>query len=101
MEPTTEDRPRQLAARLAQTLSLAGISARRLDTLAGQTVGHFSLMVDRLRSRPNADIETETATAYAAVLGVDLNWLLTGDGEEPTEESVRAAVEAARARKAA
>jgi hypothetical protein len=101
MDPTTSDRPRALAERLAKSLSLSGLSARRLDVLAGHHPGHFSLIVDRLRSRPNADIETETAAAYAVVLGVDLNWLLTGVGREPKERVVRAAVEAAIGRKAA
>lgn len=100
-DTSSTGRARALAERLIEALGLSGISARKLDDLAGQTKGHFSLIVDRLRSRENADIETETATAYATALGVDLNWLLTGDGRPPREQTVKRAVEAARARKLA
>ena len=36
---------------------------------------------------------------FAPVLGVSLDWLLNGLGSEPTREQIRAAVEAARARR--
>lgn len=94
-------RSQALAERLQLAFSLADVTARELDRLAGETQGHFSLMVDRLRKRTDSDIETETAESYARVLGVSLDWLIRGAGREPSKNRVRAAVEAARASKAA
>lgn len=90
-----------LADRLQHALTLADISARELDRLAGATPGHFAVILDRLRKRPDADVETGTAEAYARVLGVSLDWLISGTGREPRERAVRAAVEAARSSRAA
>ncbi len=41
-------------------------------------------------------VQARTVSALAGVLGVSLDWLFLGSGDEPTEESVRAAVQRAR-----
>lgn len=42
--------------------------------------------------------QSSTVVALAEVLGVSLDWLVRGLGEEPTPDAIRAAVDAARAR---
>ena len=69
-----------------------GLSTRELDRLAGITEGHTSLI--ETGARPN--IEARTAASLARVLGVSLDWLVTGAGKEPSERAVRSAVAAAR-----
>jgi transcriptional regulator with XRE-family HTH domain len=81
---------RNLGDRLREARSLAGISGRRLDALAELRAGHVASI--EAGRRPN--IEAKTAMSLARVLGVTLDWLLTGVGDEPTELSVRRAVEA-------
>jgi transcriptional regulator with XRE-family HTH domain len=75
--------------RLAFARTKGGISARELDRLAGKTEGHASL----IEARRAADVLASNVAAYASVLGVTVEWLLTGEGDEPTEESVTAAVD--------
>lgn len=43
------------------------------------------------------NLEAKTARAISSVLGVTLDWLLSGAGPEPKQRAVVAAVEAARA----
>lgn len=86
----------QLGERLRIARSLAGISARELDRLAGRSVGHAALIERGDRPR----VEAETAAAYARVLDVDLNWLITGSGEKPLADSVVRAVDRAKKRAA-
>jgi hypothetical protein len=78
--------------------ALTDISAREFDRLAGQTAGHFGLIVDRLRNRPGADIESSTVVAYCAVTSASTDWVLTGEGSPPSRRAVRTAVEDARRR---
>lgn len=42
------------------------------------------------------DMKTAKAAAVASALGVDLDWLITGEGPEPTAKRVTAALERAR-----
>ncbi len=44
-------------------------------------------------------ISPRTATVLAEVLGVTIDWLLTGNGKQPRKPSVRRAVAAAVSRK--
>ncbi len=73
---------------------LAGLPADKLSELAGCThavVGH----IESGRSRgANGD----TLDRLTNVLGVSLDWLVKGVGEEPNELEVRAAVAMAVAR---
>jgi transcriptional regulator with XRE-family HTH domain len=68
------------------------LGQRELDRLSGLGMGHVS-MIESGR-RPN--IEGATAVKLARVLGVSVDWLLTGEGDEPTTDQVRASVERAR-----
>lgn len=46
--------------------------------------------------REQRSIRDDIARAYATVCGVSPGYLLTGDGNAPTEKSVRTAIELAR-----
>jgi len=81
-----------LAERLRHLRENAGLSAKALDVLADLTPGHTTLIETGRRADPSAS----TVEALASVLGVTLDWLVTGEGREPSERSVRAAVDAAR-----
>lgn len=72
---------------------LGELSARELDRLAGLREGHTALI--EAGTRPN--VEAKTAARLAGVLGLDLNWFLTGVGREPSKRAVGVAVEASRA----
>lgn len=89
---STRPVPSAVGARIREARELAGISARELDRLAGLSENHTSLLESVVR-----DVRAETAVAVARTLGVSLDWLLVGEGKAPSERSVRAAVEAARA----
>lgn len=81
--------------RLLQARALASkLGCRELDRLAGLAEGHVS-MIETGR-RPN--LEMSTATALVRVLGVSLDWLVSGVGPTPSARSVRMSVEAARSR---
>ena len=89
-----------LRERLTWLRDVSGTKMRTLDRFAGRRDNHFSTILTRLEERQATDIEVGTLEAYARVLGVRFGWLLDGDGEPPAEETVRAAVEAARAAQA-
>lgn len=75
----------------------AGLSARGLDDLAGLTAGYTRL----IEAGKRGNIGSRTADAIARVLGVSLDWLIRGDGQEPTDlEMARALDTARRARRA-
>ncbi|MBX3261083.1 MAG: helix-turn-helix transcriptional regulator [Labilithrix sp.] len=74
----------------------AGISARALSRLSGlASAGHVASIEGGSGARP------ETLSAIARVLGTSLDWLVDGKGSRPTARAVRAAVERARAPRAA
>lgn len=84
------------ASRLRETREMAGdLSGRELARLAGlrseTTVGLAEI-------GHTHSVRLESGVAIAAVLGVELQWLVSGIGDAPTVESVRAAVAAARER---
>lgn len=68
------------------------LGTRELDRLAGLTEGHTSAI--ETGNRPN--VEARTAAALARVLGVSLDWLVTGTGPTPSERRIKVAVEQAR-----
>lgn len=80
-----------LPERLQATRLRAGLSARRLDELAGLTPGYTSL----IESGKRANIGARTADLIARVIGVSLDWLIRGEGDEPTDIEVARAVECA------
>ena len=67
-----------------------------ISTLAGLAPSHVALILRRGAERRGAGLSGKTAAALAKVLGCSTDWLLTGEGERPTPEAVRAAVERAR-----
>lgn len=79
-----------LGRRLRDARLAGGISARRLDILAGLGLGHVAMIESG--QRPN--IEARTSQSIANVLGVSLDWLLLGDGPVPSAEKIMASVAA-------
>ncbi len=79
-----------LAGRLRRARELSGLSARALSRLAGLSAAHVSLIED---ARPN--LEAQTAAKLARVLGVTMEWLVSGTGAEPSAARVSDAVSAA------
>lgn len=75
-----------------------GLSTKELDRLAGITPGHTWWIESKGADGSKKGIETGTADKLAAALGISLEYLIRGEGPEPTAEEVGAAVEAARAR---
>lgn len=78
--------------RLQWARKKAQLSQRGLAALANLGDAHIRHIESGLIKK----VETDTAQAITKVLGCSLDWLLSGTGDEPTEESLVAAVEAAR-----
>jgi len=86
------------SSRLRSTRELAGdLSARELARLAGLSEAIVGFVERGSTESPHL----LNAIDLARVLGVDVTWLGTGEGDEPTAETVRTAVAAARAELAA
>ena len=88
------------AARLAHARSLVpGLACSRLSLLAGLTRTHVSAIENGKSNGRPKEVEIETARKLAAVLGVSLDWLVSGLGERPIAvdviDSVRKATERA------
>jgi transcriptional regulator with XRE-family HTH domain len=73
-----------------------GLSARELAVLAGVSLSHPNMIETGRRENPTADVLGK----IAPILGVSLEWLVNGSGEEPTKEAVSAAVQRAKAARA-
>lgn len=74
-----------------------GCSLRELDRIAGRREGHAHALASGIITSP----ETETIASYATALGISRAWLAFGEGDPPTDDAIRAAVDAARGRIAA
>lgn len=82
----------ELAMRLQRTRTLGGISSRELSDLCG-----FSpTLIGQLERGDTADLVTARAAKVAHVLGVELDWLINGEGQAPVKGQVRAAIDRAR-----
>lgn len=81
-----------LPGRLRHARLLGGVSARELDRLAGTTPGHVWL----IESGERPSLQASTAVLLATALGLSTDWLLSGVGDPPTEDSVRVALDHAR-----
>lgn len=68
------------------------LTSRGVDTLTKLHPGHFWQIEQGNRDNPTRD----TVVAIACLFGVTTDYLLTGEGPEPTADDVRAAVERAR-----
>jgi transcriptional regulator with XRE-family HTH domain len=84
-----------LSDRLNRARTRAGVTGADLGLLAGLSRGAVSMIESGHRPDPNSS----TVVALAGVLGVSLAWLLGGEGAMPAKAVMRAAVEAARAKK--
>jgi transcriptional regulator with XRE-family HTH domain len=74
-----------LGARIETLRTLAELSARELDALADLTAGHTRFLELGRTDR----VEVRTLAKIADVFGVTLDWLYTGDGSCPRNESIR------------
>lgn len=76
-----------IAERLKWARGITGLSQKRLANAAGlQSDGP----VRHLESGLTKTVESGTAVALSAVLGCSVDWLLTGEGDPPNEETLRA-----------
>lgn len=88
-------RRKSISSRLRRARQRAGLSARGLDILANLGRGHTAL----IESGERVNLETNTLRGLVSVLGISLDWLVNGEGLEPTAEQIQSAV--ARAKGAA
>lgn len=77
-----------LAARLTWIRAASGLSAGALSDMAGLTRSHVAL----IESGAKKNIHMKTARCIAEVLGISWSWLLSGEGEPPTEMQIQKAV---------
>jgi len=77
--------------RVAHLRRLSGRTAGGLSVAVGLSRGMIRLI--EIGARQN--VEAATVAAIAAGTGASADWLLTGRGEPPTEEEVRAALDGA------
>lgn len=78
--------------RIKAARTLAGISTKDLDRLAGLKEG----VCWAVENSATGNSETRTVDKIAKVLGLSLDYVIRGDGKPPTANKVKAAVEAAR-----
>jgi transcriptional regulator with XRE-family HTH domain len=72
---------------------VVGLTVRELSALAGlKAPTHVGLLEAGKRPNPSA----ETLVALAQVLGTTVEWIVTGEGNEPSADEVHAAVNRAR-----
>jgi transcriptional regulator with XRE-family HTH domain len=83
------EQPDSLGSRVRYLRQLGGISASDLAHLAAlKSRTHVGLIENGTRQTPSG----ETVVAIARVLGTSAEWLITGEGDGPTEDDVRAAI---------
>lgn len=81
-----------LGKRLLRLRTKAGLSVSELARAAGlKSPSHVGLIERGERT----EIAAQTALALSKTLGVSVEWLVNGEGDEPTEDEVKTAVERA------
>lgn len=75
--------------RLRRLRETANLSARHLARLADIAPSHVSL-IESAKIDPR--VEARTVERLAMVLGTSIDWLYSGRGETPSQETVTAAV---------
>jgi transcriptional regulator with XRE-family HTH domain len=83
-----------LAGRIARIHKLSGLDRKEMSELARLTQCHVGMLIRGDVKAP----EPDTLIKIARTFGVSLEWLLTGDGEAPSEQSIQAAIETTRTR---
>lgn len=78
-----------MGERLRVVREMTHLSARQLAALAKTSPGHVSNVES---GRLSDNVRSGTAAKLAEVLGVSLDWLVSGIGPEPIGIEVRAAV---------
>lgn len=91
--PTETEGTPGIPGRLQKAREMSGLSRRALSVMAGLAESHVGQLERGVGPKPGAGV----LAAICGVLGVSLDWLVLGQGPEPEEEAVLAAVEAARA----
>jgi len=81
------DRFRQIKSRLEATEGRR-VSEREISRRCGLEETHFTKILKRLDSNPNADIEQETLHKIAVGTNTSVQWLLSGEGPESASETV-------------
>lgn len=74
-----------IGKRLAFARKLSGLNARKLGLRSGLS----SAIVGMIESEDRLSPEGKTVAKLAATLGVTTDWLLTGIGPAPTDETIR------------
>ena len=82
-----------MANRIRKCREWVGLDAYALSRLIGKAPSYIGLLESGRRHHPRAD----TLELIASVLGVSIDWLVSGRGRGPSSASVRAAVERAKA----
>ena len=82
-----------LALRIRYLCDSAGVPRVRLSRLCGLTGSHLGLII----SGHHASVRADLAAKIARTFGCSLEWLITGEGEAPKVDAVKAAIEAAQA----
>jgi transcriptional regulator with XRE-family HTH domain len=83
-----------LGKRLLRLRTKAGVGVSDLAKIAGlKSPSHIGLIERGVRK----DIAASTALALARVLGASVEWLVSGEGDEPSEAVVKAAIGTAQA----
>lgn len=80
-------------ARIRAARDLVRLPAKQLDRLAGLKPGTCWAV----ENSATGNSESNTLDKLTTVLGLSLDYVVRGEGEEPTAESVQVAVDAARA----
>jgi len=82
----------QVGERIQKLRERAELSARELCRLAAISEGHVAL----IESGHVRHVGGDTVLKIARVLGTSADWLLSGEGREPSDSAIRSAVAAAR-----
>jgi transcriptional regulator with XRE-family HTH domain len=79
--------------RVAHLQSLSGLDRAELSRLAGLAPSHVGAIIRGGVKDP----ASSTMGAIARVTGVSTDWLIRGEGDQPSEDDVHEAIERARA----
>lgn len=91
----TKKGPSDIGMRLRQLRERSGLSARKLDELAGTAVGLASM----IESGERRGRQMDTMRKYAAALGSTFEYLAWGIGKPPSVADVATAVRLAESRR--